>query len=78
MVTFIFFVILISMLLIMSLFDTVIYGRAFLESIIHIYPFELGTRRTIVTSGAIVGLVIAIYIDYKEKKDTKGQQSANK
>ncbi|WP_332631547.1 hypothetical protein [Halalkalibacter flavus] len=77
-VTLIFFVILVSMVLLMAVFDTIIYGMSFLESIIHIYPFELGTRRTIVTAAAVVGLLVAVYIDYKEKKNQKGQQSVNK
>ncbi|MCL7745797.1 hypothetical protein [Halalkalibacter alkaliphilus] len=78
MVTLIFFVIFVSMMLVMAMFDAIIYGRPFLESIVHIYPFELGTRRTIVTAAAVVGLLVAIYIDYKDKKDQKEQQSVNK
>ncbi|MDT8860658.1 hypothetical protein N0O92_10475 [Alkalihalobacillus sp. MEB130] len=78
MVTLIFITILSLMLLLMGMFDSIIYDRTYFQSIVHIYPFELGTRRTIVTSFAVIGLLLALYIDYKEKKQKKGQQSTNK
>jgi hypothetical protein len=77
-VTLVYFTILILMMLLMAMFDSIIFDRMFFQSVLEIYPFEFGTRRTIVTAGAIVGLLIAIYTDYKLKKEKKQPQSINK
>ncbi len=64
------------MLLLMAVFDSVIYERGFFQSLFDIYPFELGTRRTIVSSVAVLGFIIAVYIDYKDRKKSTNQQTS--
>jgi len=73
MITFVYFLILISMFLLMSLFDSIVFDRTFVEGIRTIYPFELGTRRTIVSVWMIIGLLTAIFLDYRKKKDKQKQ-----
>ncbi|GAE34263.1 hypothetical protein [Halalkalibacter akibai] len=78
MITFVYFLLLILMILLMSLFDSIVFERNFLYSLQVIYPFELGTRRTIVSTWAIIGLFTAVYLDYRKMKDAKKQQSTNR
>ncbi|ARK30702.1 hypothetical protein [Halalkalibacter krulwichiae] len=68
MVTVIYLTILVSMLFSMAIFDAIIFEKFIIESIKEVYPFELGTRRTIVTVWAVIGLFAAVITDYQSYK----------
>ncbi|MFC0559727.1 hypothetical protein [Halalkalibacter alkalisediminis] len=78
MITFVYFLILVLMLLLMSMFDAIVFDRTFIEGVQTIYPFELGTRRTIVSVWMIIGFLTAMFLDYRIKKKDKQQPSINK
>ncbi|WP_216827730.1 hypothetical protein [Alkalihalobacterium elongatum] len=74
MVTIAFFVVLFGMVSLMTILNFFVYGHlSLMESILFLIWFEMGSRRTIVVSAAVIGLIAAIYQDIQGKK-SKNQQ----
>lgn len=69
MVTLAFFLVLFGMVLLMTVFNFLVYDHlSLIESFLLLVWFEMGSRRMIVVAAAVVGLMAAIYEDIKRTK----------
>ncbi|MDE5415527.1 hypothetical protein [Alkalihalobacterium chitinilyticum] len=69
-----FFLVLFGMVLLMTVFNFLVYDHfSLIESFLLLVWFEMGSRRMIVVAAAVVGLMVAIYQDIQRKKN-KNQQ----
>ncbi len=60
----------------MSVLDSVVYKQSFIQSVIQLMSFEVGTRRTIVVMSGLLGLICSITTDYHLHKN-KAKQKEN-
>ncbi|MEB1809352.1 MAG: hypothetical protein LPK26_19015 [Bacillaceae bacterium] len=64
-----FFLVLFGMVLLMTVFNFLVYDHlSLIESFLLLVWFEMGSRRMIVVAAAVVGLMAAIYEDIKRTK----------
>ncbi|WP_078427105.1 hypothetical protein [Alkalihalobacterium alkalinitrilicum] len=70
MVTLAYFLVLISIILLMTVLNMYTYSSSFIESILLLVWLEVGSRRSIVVVAASIGLFVAIAHDLHVRKKT--------
>ncbi|OIJ20811.1 hypothetical protein BKP45_08435 [Anaerobacillus alkalidiazotrophicus] len=78
MVTFIYILVFAGLILLLSFLDMLVYKEPFIQSLLALYSFDIGTRRTIVAVPAILGLFICVLTDYRLHKQKKNNKSSPK
>lgn len=74
MVTLFYFIIFISMVMLISFVDMFYYNVSFMESMMQVISREPGTRKIIVAVANFTGFLTAIVIDYRVWKSKQPQK----
>jgi hypothetical protein len=74
MVTLIYSLVFTALVLFLSFLDSLVFKIPFIQSLLTIFSFEVGTRKIIVVVTSFLGFISSLLIDYHLYKEKKKQQ----